>query len=712
MPFLKPLNVEITGETEGLERAVDRAGRSLRGIGTAAIAASTAVVGAFGVMAVKGMNAAKSINILAQRANATPEAFQKMAFAARTAGVEQDKLGDILQDVTDRVGEFLSTGSGEMSDFFEKIAPKVGVTAEQFRNLSGPQALQLYVDTLEKAGVNQQQMTFYMEALASDTTTLLPLLRNGGREMRKLGDAASGAGQIISDEMISDLQDANRAMSRVSATIEALEIKIAGAFAPTLSDAADKLDDLLSSADADDAISEMAEAFDGLSEAILSEDFLGAAASGIATVTDLAAGLARGVVVLSDNLEIVTTAASVAAVALAAMGGPLWAVGGALGTALVGISKWREKAEDAAEGSKAAAERQAELNRVLGVFTDTGSPEAGKAAVDLAKNNYELAESALAAAEAELAKVQALEASGNSLLDQNPLTAGGNSGYAEDMAAKTEAAAERLNAAQQQLAEAKARLEETLTTVGNDGDDPEDKPGDKPTKEKEDPILPGLPGADEIKESLKERLEALQEGLKTENEVLQEWYEKGLQTLQEAREAEAINDQEYKALREKLEQEHQDRLANIERLSNQGRKAQTLSATQDVLGALGAFNDKAFKMAQVAGAAQALISTNVGAAKALELPFPENIAAMATVMAKGLALVAAIKSGSKSGSGGGASSAGAAAQAAAPAPQRTANVTVQGDVIGRQSGEALVKALNEAFGDGYRLNLDWQGAAG
>ncbi|MCE8468883.1 tail tape measure protein, partial [Rhodovulum sulfidophilum] len=267
------------------------------------------MVGAFGVMAVKGMNAAKSINILAQRANATPEAFQKMAFAARTAGVEQDKLGDILQDVTDRVGEFLSTGSGEMSDFFEKIAPKVGVTAEQFRNLSGPQALQLYVDTLEKAGVNQQQMTFYMEALASDTTTLLPLLRNGGREMRKLGDAASDAGQIISDEMISDLQDANRSMSRVSATIEALEIKIAGAFAPTLSDAADKLDDLLSSADAADAISDMAEAFDGLSEAILSEDFLGAAASGIATVTDLAAGLARGAVTLSDNLELVTTAA-------------------------------------------------------------------------------------------------------------------------------------------------------------------------------------------------------------------------------------------------------------------------------------------------------------------------------------------------------------------------------------------------------------------
>ncbi|OLS46849.1 hypothetical protein BV379_00115 [Rhodovulum sulfidophilum] len=131
----------------------------------------------------------------------------------------------------------------------------------------------------------------------------------------------------------------------------------------------------------------------------------------------------------------------------------------------------------------------------------------------------------------------------------------------------------------------------------------------------------------------------------------------------------------------------------------------------DMASAFATGGDKMVKISRIFGAAQALISTYVGAAKAMELPFPANIAAAAKVIATGMSFVSAIKSGSKSGAGG-ASSAGAAAQAAAPAPQRTANVTVQGDVIGRQSGEALVKALNEAFGDGYRLNLDWQGAAG
>jgi hypothetical protein len=50
------------------------------------------------------------------------------------------------------------------------------------------------------------------------------------------------------------------------------------------------------------------------------------------------------------------------------------------------------------------------------------------------------------------------------------------------------------------------------------------------------------------------------------------------------------------------------------------------------------------KAAQIFGAIQATISMFTGAAKALELPFPANIAAMAAVLAKGASLVAQIKS--------------------------------------------------------------------
>ncbi len=55
-------------------------------------------------------------------------------------------------------------------------------------------------------------------------------------------------------------------------------------------------------------------------------------------------------------------------------------------------------------------------------------------------------------------------------------------------------------------------------------------------------------------------------------------------------------------------------------------------------------SSKMARLAQVFGAVQALISAYTGAAKALELPFPANIAAAAAVLAKGLVFVAGIRS--------------------------------------------------------------------
>ena len=83
-------------------------------------------------------------------ANTTVENIQKYVVAAKGMGIETDKLGDIFKDTQDKVGDFLTTGGGEMADFFENIAPQVKVTADQFRNLSGPDALQLYFDSLQK----------------------------------------------------------------------------------------------------------------------------------------------------------------------------------------------------------------------------------------------------------------------------------------------------------------------------------------------------------------------------------------------------------------------------------------------------------------------------------------------------------------------------------------------------------------------------------
>lgn len=169
--------------------------------------------GAVGAAVNASANLGREIQALAQVSGTTTAEFQRLAGAAKTVGVDSDKLSDIFKDVNDKVGEFLQTGGGPLKDFFEQIAPKVGVTADQFRNLSGPQALQLYTDSLQKANLSQAELTFYLEAMASDSTKLLPLLQNNGAEFRRLGDEAERTGLVLSDNTIAALRELDVTLS-------------------------------------------------------------------------------------------------------------------------------------------------------------------------------------------------------------------------------------------------------------------------------------------------------------------------------------------------------------------------------------------------------------------------------------------------------------------------------------------------------------------
>jgi len=149
-------------------------------------------------------NYAAEVRNLSQLVGISTDSFQALAYGAKSVGINQEKLASIFKDTNEKVGEFLNTGGGELKDFFEVIAPKVGVTADSFRRLSGPEALGLYVSSLEKAGVNHAQMTTYMEAIADDATLLLPLLRNNGQAMQEMGNKAKDAGAIMGGKALDD----------------------------------------------------------------------------------------------------------------------------------------------------------------------------------------------------------------------------------------------------------------------------------------------------------------------------------------------------------------------------------------------------------------------------------------------------------------------------------------------------------------------------
>ena len=268
---LGTLTLDLVAKVGGFVQGMDQAERStakwrkqvekdLQTIARVSGAAIGAAAAATAAMVVTQVKAATELRQQAQLASSTTQEFQRYAIAAETVGINQEKLADQLKDFNEKVGEFQQSGSGGMKDFFEQIAPKIGITADAFRGLSGPQALQLYYDSLERAGASQQQMSFYLESMASDTTALIPLLRNGGEGFKLLGDMAEQAGSIMSEKTVTAAEKLSAATWVAQQSMTGFRNQVGEKLIPTLADLAVQFSDVATdTAIADD----MATMFDG-----------------------------------------------------------------------------------------------------------------------------------------------------------------------------------------------------------------------------------------------------------------------------------------------------------------------------------------------------------------------------------------------------------------------------------------------------------------
>ena len=232
------LNTKINLDSAAFKRGIAQSKKSVSTFASTLKGSLLPVLGAAGAAGAmislgrEALRSAKEINQLAAVSGVGVEEFQKLAFAASTVNIGQEKLADIFKDTSDKMGDFLQVGSGPMVDFFEKIAPMVGATKEEFIGLSGPQALQKYFDYLQDANLPHSDMVFYMEAIASDATMLIPLLEDGGEAFKTLGDGAEEAGGIMGSETVAALTKAQLALDRFKNKAVIVAGNIVAAFIP------------------------------------------------------------------------------------------------------------------------------------------------------------------------------------------------------------------------------------------------------------------------------------------------------------------------------------------------------------------------------------------------------------------------------------------------------------------------------------------------
>lgn len=184
------------------------------------IAGAIAGLGAASVVAVQRVaDHAVELDNLSRVAAMSVEEFQAASYATEQYGITAEKLADISKDTTEKLGEFIATGGGGFKDFFEQVAPQVGLTAESLQGLSGPQVLGAVKNALDAANISAEKQTWYLESIAGDASLLSPLLADNAKKLNALTGEYNDLGLAMSGADIEMMREADRQISLISRTL-------------------------------------------------------------------------------------------------------------------------------------------------------------------------------------------------------------------------------------------------------------------------------------------------------------------------------------------------------------------------------------------------------------------------------------------------------------------------------------------------------------
>ena len=434
------LRVSIGADTKDLARGIGRAKALMKGLSRAAKVSGVAAGAAFAAASVGmvamtkgGLKAVDAQAKMARSVDGTIDGLRALQIAGSDAGVEVGILNKSIQQMGKYLAEAARDGTGPAADALEHL----GMNARDLMEMDVDARMGAIADRINEMGMSAQDAAGIMRDFGVRSNEVSLALLQGSGAIRAARGEVEKYGLSMSGPMAAGVEAANDAMSRIGFVFEGMRNQLAVGLAPVLQGLAVNFQEAsVAGGPLQSAVSMLVAAFSDLATVILDPAFIEAATMFGVTIANAVSGLARVMVTLAQNAEIAGTAMIALGGAMAFFSGPIGlAIAAVAGGAFLLSTRLGESATAADEAAAAEARLQAALDLV-----DTSSEAAVEAGAALIASHIDEARAATIAAQAELALVRARERAGNANLDENPLTAGGNSGYAEAMAANTAAA--------------------------------------------------------------------------------------------------------------------------------------------------------------------------------------------------------------------------------------------------------------------------------
>jgi phage-related protein len=225
-------------------RNATKAGRSMMKSGAmmvgAGAAIGTAIIGVSKSTADYGNLAAKTARSVGMDA----EGFQKLAYAAKYAGVEQQKLSAAMVRFNKNIVD-AGQGSGKAAQLFKDMGIKVKDAAG---NLRAPNEILADVaDKFKEAPDGAMKTAAAYELLGRSGADMISLLNGGAEGLEAMGKEAADMGLVISNDAARASENFVDNLDRVKDSTRGAAFQLGAALMPILNDLAIKIKETIQS---------------------------------------------------------------------------------------------------------------------------------------------------------------------------------------------------------------------------------------------------------------------------------------------------------------------------------------------------------------------------------------------------------------------------------------------------------------------------------
>lgn len=225
------LKADSSGYSAGIRTAIDdsnqfarRASASMTTTKSSVTALTGAIAGlslgfsgaALGMASLVADNAAAVVEMdrMAQSLEVNTTRFDKMAFAARQYGVEQEEFTQLLSDTSERITELVTIGSGEALDMFEQL----NISVDEFKGLKPDEMFLKMMESLSTLN-SQQERNLYLQQIGGDAAQALSeIAEDGAASFIELAESMDQYGGALSESAIAESKELDKQLRRISET--------------------------------------------------------------------------------------------------------------------------------------------------------------------------------------------------------------------------------------------------------------------------------------------------------------------------------------------------------------------------------------------------------------------------------------------------------------------------------------------------------------